>query len=88
MGTTLTAMLRSGTRLGLLHIGDSRAYLMRDGKLERITRDHTLVQSLIDAGRLSEDEARTHPQRNVVTRVLDGAHPVEPDLSVRELRER
>ena len=88
MGTTLTAMIRSGTRLGLVHIGDSRAYLLRAGKLERLTRDHTLVQSLIDAGRLSEEDARTHPQRGVITRVLDGAHPVEPDLSVRELRER
>ena len=86
MGTTLTAMLRDGNRIGLLHVGDSRAYLLRDGNLERITRDHTLVQSLIDAGRLTEAEAQTHPQRNVITRSLDGVHPVEPDLSVREIR--
>ncbi|MEO8329890.1 MAG: protein phosphatase 2C domain-containing protein, partial [Candidatus Nanopelagicales bacterium] len=86
MGTTVTAMIRSGNRLGLLHIGDSRGYLLREGKLEQITRDHTLVQSLIDAGRLTETEAQTHPQRNVLTRVLDGAHSAEPDLSVRELR--
>lgn len=86
MGTTLTAILRSGNRLALLHVGDSRAYLMRDGQLERITRDHTLIQSLIDAGRLTEAEAQTHPQRSVLTRVLDGSHPIEPDLSVRELR--
>jgi len=86
MGTTLTAMLRDGNRIGLLHVGDSRAYLLRDGALERITRDHTLVQSLIDAGRLTEAEAQTHPQRNVITRSLDGVHPVEPDLSVREIR--
>jgi protein phosphatase len=86
MGTTVTAMIRSGNRLGLLHVGDSRGYLLRNGVLEQITRDHTLVQSLVDAGRLTEAEAQTHPQRNVVTRVLDGEHPVEPDLSVRELR--
>ncbi len=86
MGTTLIVMLRSGSRLAMLHIGDSRAYLMRDGELQQITHDHTLVQSLIDSGRLTEQEARNHPQRNIVTRVLDGSHVVEPDLSVRELR--
>ena len=59
---------------------------MRAGKLERITRDHTLVQSLIDSGRLNESEAATHPQRNVLTRVLDGGHPTEADLSIREIR--
>ena len=85
MGTTLTAVLRSGNRAGLVHVGDSRGYLLREGKLERITRDHTLVQSLIDAGRLSESEAAAHPQRNVLTRVLDGTHPTEADLSIREL---
>ncbi len=85
MGTTLTALLRSGSRLGLLHIGDSRAYLMRGGELGPITRDHTLVQSLIDAGRLTKDEAQTHPQRSILTRTLDGTHPAQPDLSVREL---
>lgn len=87
MGTTVTAALRSGSRLGLLHIGDSRGYLLRDGRLEPITHDHTLVQSLVDAGRLTAEEARTHPQRNVITRSLDGAHHVQPDLSVREVRD-
>ncbi|MDH4352605.1 MAG: protein phosphatase 2C domain-containing protein [Actinomycetota bacterium] len=85
MGTTLTALLRSGSRLGLLHIGDSRAYLVRGGELAPITHDHTLVQSLIDAGRLTQDEAQTHPQRSILTRTLDGTHPAQPDLSVREL---
>jgi protein phosphatase len=85
MGTTLTALLRSGSRLGLLHIGDSRAYLMRGGELTIITHDHTLVQSLIDAGRLTQEEAQTHPQRSILTRTLDGAQPAQPDLSVREL---
>jgi protein phosphatase len=86
MGTTLTAVLRDDSRLGLVHVGDSRGYLLRAGKLERITRDHTLVQSLIDSGRLNESEAATHPQRNVLTRVLDGGHPTEADLSIREIK--
>jgi len=86
MGTTLTVVLRSGSRLGLLHVGDSRAYLLRDGVLEQITHDHTLVQGLVDSGRLTPQEARNHPQRNIVTRVLAGDNVVEPDLSVRELR--
>lgn len=86
MGTTLTAVVRAGGRLGLVHVGDSRGYLMRAGTLERITRDHTLVQSLIDTGRLSDHDAATHPQRHVLTRVLDGAHPTEADLSIRETK--
>jgi protein phosphatase len=86
MGTTLTAILWGGSRLGLLHIGDSRAYLLRDGELSQITHDHTLVQTLVDAGRISEEEAEAHPQRNVITKVLDGRDELEPDLSVREVR--
>lgn len=85
MGTTLTALLRSGSRLGLLHVGDSRGYLVRDGQLQPLTHDHTLVQSLMDAGKLTPQEAHAHPQRSILTRVLDGARPVEPDLSVREV---
>ena len=86
MGTTLTAFLFSGTRLGMVHIGDSRAYLLRDGVLRQITTDHTLVQKLVDEGRISPEEASTHPQRNLVTRALDGREDIEPDLSVREVR--
>jgi serine/threonine protein phosphatase PrpC len=86
MGTTLDALLFSGNRLGLLHIGDSRVYLLRDGELTQVTHDHTLVQSLIDEGRISEEEASTHPQRSVITKVLDGHDDLEPDLSVREAR--
>lgn len=86
MGTTLTAFLFAGTRLGMLHIGDSRAYLLRDGVLTQITHDHTLVQTLVDEGRISEEEASTHPQRSLITRALDGRQGIEPDLSVREVR--
>jgi protein phosphatase len=86
MGTTLVALLFSGGRLGLLHIGDSRCYLLRDGELSQITHDHTLVQELQDAGKLSAEDASSHPQRSVITRVLDGRGDVDPDLSVREAR--
>jgi serine/threonine protein phosphatase PrpC len=86
MGTTLVALLFSGSRLGLLHVGDSRCYLLRGGELTQITHDHTLVQTLIDEGRITEADANTHPQRSVITRVLDGRDDVELDLSVREAR--
>jgi protein phosphatase len=86
MGTTVTAMLCAGQRLALAHVGDSRAYLLRNGELQRITHDHTLVQALIDDGQLSEFEAATHPQRSVLMRVLDGRSEIELDLSVRDAR--
>jgi protein phosphatase len=86
MGTTLTAFLFAGSRLGMLHIGDSRAYQLRDGVLTQITHDHTLVQALVDEGRISEEEASSHPQRSLITRALDGRGGIEPDLSVREVR--
>jgi PPM family protein phosphatase len=87
MGTTVTALLRSGARFALAHIGDSRAYLLRDGELVQITRDHTFVQRLVDDGRLTPEEAEQHPQRSVLMRVLsDVVDDVEPDLSIREAR--
>ncbi len=86
MGTTLTTLLFTGTRLGLLHIGDSRCYLLRDGVLTQITHDDTLVQSLVDEGRISEEEAGTHPQRSLITRALDGRSHVDFEASVREVR--
>ncbi|MFF5208576.1 Stp1/IreP family PP2C-type Ser/Thr phosphatase [Streptosporangium sp. NPDC000396] len=84
MGTTLTAMLWSGTRIALVHVGDSRAYLLRAGELYQITHDHTLVQSLVDDGRITQEEAATHPQRSILLRALDGTGEVDPDLSLRE----
>jgi PPM family protein phosphatase len=86
MGCTLTAMLWTGQRLGLVHVGDSRAYLLRDGVLSQITQDHTWVQRLVDEGRITEEEAGTHPQRSLLMRALDGRGQVEPDLSIREVR--
>jgi len=86
MSTTVTAMLRAGSRFGLVHVGDSRCYLLRGGELQQITRDHTFVQGLIDEGRITPEEADHHPQRSVITNALDGAERVDPDLSVREAR--
>jgi serine/threonine protein phosphatase PrpC len=85
MGTTLTAILFAGGRLALCHVGDSRAYLMRDGQLSQITHDDTFVQTLIDDGRITPEEANTHPQRSLLLRALNGQE-VEPDLSMREAR--
>jgi protein phosphatase len=84
MGTTLTAMLWSGGKVALCHIGDSRAYVLSGGQFQQITHDHTLVQSLVDDGRISPDEAATHPQRSLLLRALDGTSEAEPDLSILE----
>jgi serine/threonine protein phosphatase PrpC len=86
MGTTLTALLSSGTRLGIAHVGDSRGYLLRDGDFSQLTHDQTLVQRMVDEGRLTEEQAEVHPQRSLLTQALDGRPGVEPDLSVREAR--
>ncbi|MGY1681409.1 protein phosphatase 2C domain-containing protein [Geodermatophilus sp. SYSU D01176] len=85
MGTTLTAVLFAGGRLALCHVGDSRAYLLRDGVLQQITHDDTFVQTLIDDGRITPEEANHHPQRSLLLRALNG-QDVDPDLSMREVR--
>ena len=82
MGTTLTAMLWAGESAAICHIGDSRAYLLRDGDLYQITHDHTFVQALIDQGRIRPEEASTHPQRSLLLRALDGRTDADPDLSM------
>jgi len=84
MGTTLTAVLWSDGHAAVCHIGDSRGYLLRQGELYQITHDHTLVQSLVDEGRITEDDVSTHPQRSLLLRALDGRTIAEPDLSVHE----
>ena len=84
MGTTLTAVLWSDGSAAVCHIGDSRGYLLRDGELYQITHDHTLVQSLVDEGRISVDDVSTHPQRSLLLRALDGRSIAEPDLSVHD----
>ncbi|MEU7630018.1 PP2C family serine/threonine-protein phosphatase [Nocardia sp. NPDC049220] len=85
MGTTLTAILFAGRKLGLVHIGDSRAYLLRGGELAQITRDDTFVQSLVDEGRITPEQAHTHPQRSLIMRALTG-NEIEPTLIMREAR--
>ncbi len=82
--TTATVALFDGARIGIGHIGDSRGYLFRDGEISQLTTDHTFVQSLIDEGRITDDEARHHPHRNLILKVLDGVHEAEPDLFVIE----
>jgi protein phosphatase len=84
MGTTLTAILWRDGRIAIVHVGDSRAYLLRDDELSQITTDHTYVQSLIDAGRITPDEARRHPKRNLLLRAIDGSGLPEGDPSLRE----
>lgn len=83
MGTTVTAVALVSGHWVITHIGDSRAYLLRDGKIRRMTQDHSYVQHLIDTGRISEAEARNHPQRNVVMRVLgDFDIDPHPDIAI------
>lgn len=86
MGTTVTAVLFDGERIGLAHMGDSRGYLFHDGTLQQVTSDHTWVQSLVDEGRITEAEATTHSHRSILLKVLDGRHENDPDLSVHEVQ--
>ena len=85
MGTTLTALRFTGGQVGLVHVGDSRAYLLRNGTLSQITHDDTYVQSLVDSGRLTMEEAAHHPRKSVILRALTGT-AIEPDISIREAR--
>ena len=80
MGTTVVAGLLNGKILSLAHVGDSRAYLYRDGQLSRLTDDHSWVHEQVAAGILTEEEAKSHPLKNVVTRALGGGPSVSPDL--------
>lgn len=84
MGTTITAIAWLNGRIAVIHVGDSRAYLLRDGVLSQITKDHTYVQSLIDAGKITAEQARVHPRRSLILRAIDGNQVPERDLSVRE----
>jgi serine/threonine protein phosphatase PrpC len=86
MSTTLTAVLTDGSQVALAHLGDSRAYLLRDGQLSQLTHDQTFVQMLVDEGQISAEQARHHPQRNVVLQALDGDAAPVPDLELLDLR--
>lgn len=80
MGTTMTAALLEGERLVIAQVGDSRAYLLHQGGLQQLTRDHSLMADMIEAGQLTPEEARVHPQRSVITRALGSAPHTRPDL--------
>jgi len=78
--TTATLLAFDGRRIGVGHAGDSRAYLVSGGTIRQLTTDHTFVQTLIDEGRITEDEARVHPHRNLILRAIDAVSDSEPDL--------
>lgn len=80
MGTTMTACVIEGTHLAIAHVGDSRAYLLHHGKLQQLTRDHSLVADMVEAGRLTEEEARVHPNRSIITRAIGSDPNMQPDL--------
>ncbi|HZD69594.1 MAG TPA: Stp1/IreP family PP2C-type Ser/Thr phosphatase [Actinomycetes bacterium] len=86
MGTTMVALLEDGDSVHLANVGDSRAYLLRNGELSQVTVDHTLVQELIDEGRLRPEEAERHPQRSIITRALGVEADVEVDLFTYKLQ--
>ncbi|MCL1841287.1 MAG: protein phosphatase 2C domain-containing protein [Propionibacteriaceae bacterium] len=85
MGTTVCGALFDGTQLGLVHIGDSRGYLLRGGELTQLTHDHSWVQSLIDEGQLTPQEAATHPKRSLLVKVLNGQPGMRADLATVDL---
>ncbi len=85
MGTTLTATMLEGPRLHVAHVGDSRAYLLRDGAFSQLTDDHTLVQHLIDEGQITREEAAHHPQRSIVTRAIGVSREVDVDSMTLDL---
>ncbi|CAL9344990.1 MULTISPECIES: MerR family transcriptional regulator [Streptomyces] len=85
-GTTLTAMLWTGSQLGLVHVGDSRVYLLRDGELFQITHDHTVVQSMVDEGRITPEEAASHPQRSLLVRALGPGADATAEMRLQEVR--
>lgn len=87
-GTTLTAALVFGRRLYLAHVGDSRAYLLSEGKLEQVTTDHSYVRRLQEAGQLTAEEAASHPQRNVLYRAVGQGGELEIDVATRPLPKR
>lgn len=87
MGTTLTAVLAEGRRIHFGHVGDSRAYLMRDGELRQLTEDHTLVQHLLDEGQITPEEAAHHPQRSIITRAIGVSLDVDVDSLSLDLRD-
>jgi protein phosphatase len=88
MGTTVTALVADDERAHLAHVGDSRAYLFRDGALQQLSEDHTLVQRMVREGKLRPEEAASHPQRSILTRVLGMEEPIDVDMLTLDLHDR
>ena len=86
MGTTVCGLLFDGERLAVANIGDSRGYRLRDGRFERITHDHSWVQTLVDDGRITEAEALVHPHRSLILKVLNGQPTHQPDLELSDVK--
>src|SRR4051794_24465910 len=87
MGTTMTVAIVEGSAVTIGHVGDSRAYLVRDGELEQLTEDHSLVNELLKSGKLTPEEAETHPQRSVITRAVGTDPDVDVDSFTLDARE-
>ncbi|MGP4025793.1 PP2C family protein-serine/threonine phosphatase [Actinomadura sp. 3N407] len=85
MGTTFTAMLLDRRRIALAHIGDSRAYLLRSGRMHQLTVDHTMVHTLVEDGHITAEQAAQHSHRSVLTKALDAVNAAKPDLSMHEV---
>ncbi len=86
MGSTVVLAVRFGKKMALAHVGDSRAYLYRNGKLKRLTKDHSLVQEMIDRGEITPAEGEKHPHRNVITRTLGYAEDSAPEIVFSEVK--
>jgi protein phosphatase len=86
MGTTVSALIISGSRYLIGQVGDSRVYLLRDGSISQLTKDHSYVQEQVDAGFLTPEQARYHPYSNVITRCVGAGNDVEPDIYRGEVR--
>ncbi|HEX2030944.1 MAG TPA: Stp1/IreP family PP2C-type Ser/Thr phosphatase [Actinomycetota bacterium] len=86
MGTTLTAVVAGDQRIHLAHVGDSRAYLLRDGQLRRLTKDHTVVERMVEQGRLTPEEAEIHPQRSILTNALGVDADIRVDEATHDIR--
>lgn len=86
MGSTVVLAVKCGKKICVAHVGDSRAYLFRNGKLRRLTKDHSLVQMMIDRGEITPEEGQTHPHRNVITRSLGYSEDSQPEILFSDLR--
>lgn len=87
MGTTITACLISGGKMAVANVGDSRCYISNNNSIRQITKDHSLVQELLDAGTITEEEAYVHPNKNIITRALGTYHTVEADTCLIDLKD-